>query len=152
MTRLSAILCALVTLAVGGCGGSSSSSGSSSGSASASTPTSSSSSTPASASATSGGAGGGALALAAAPSGQLKFDKTSLSSSAGTVRISFSNAAPEGHNLTVASSSGAVVGATPTFQGGSKTLTLKLKPGTYTFYCSVPGHRQGGMQGTLVVK
>ena len=111
-----------------------------------------SSSTPASASATSSGSGAGALALAAAPSGQLKFDKTSLSASTGTVKISFSNAAPEGHNLTVASSSGAVIGATPTFQGGSKTLTLKLKPGTYTFYCSVPGHRQGGMQGTLVVK
>jgi len=31
-------------------------------------------------------------------------------------------------------------------------LTLDLKAGTYTFYCSVPGHRQAGMHGTLVVK
>jgi uncharacterized cupredoxin-like copper-binding protein len=54
--------------------------------------------------------------------------------------------------VTVASSGGSIAGATPTFQGGSKTLTLHLKPGTYTFYCSVPGHRQAGMQGTLVVK
>jgi uncharacterized cupredoxin-like copper-binding protein len=45
-----------------------------------------------------------------------------------------------------------VVGATPTFQGGSKTLTVSLTPGTYKFYCSVPGHRQAGMEGTLVVK
>jgi uncharacterized cupredoxin-like copper-binding protein len=44
-----------------------------------------------------------------------------------------------------------VLGATPTFMGGSKTLTLKLKPGKYTFYCSVPGHRQAGMEGTLNV-
>jgi uncharacterized cupredoxin-like copper-binding protein len=44
-----------------------------------------------------------------------------------------------------------VLGATPTFAGGSKTLTLKLRPGKYTFYCSVPGHRQAGMEGTLNV-
>jgi uncharacterized cupredoxin-like copper-binding protein len=52
----------------------------------------------------------------------------------------------------VAGASGSVVGATPTFTGGSKSLTLHLKPGTYTFYCSVPGHRAGGMQGTLTVQ
>jgi len=44
-----------------------------------------------------------------------------------------------------------VLGATPTFVGGSRKLTLTLKPGTYTFYCSVPGHRQAGMEGTLRV-
>jgi uncharacterized cupredoxin-like copper-binding protein len=36
--------------------------------------------------------------------------------------------------------------------GGSKTLAVTLKPGTYKFYCSVPGHRQAGMEGTLEVK
>jgi uncharacterized cupredoxin-like copper-binding protein len=44
------------------------------------------------------------------------------------------------------------VGTTPTFQGGSKTLSLNLKPGTYKFYCSVPGHRMAGMEGTLTVQ
>jgi uncharacterized cupredoxin-like copper-binding protein len=57
-----------------------------------------------------------------------------------------------GHNITVESSSGSVVGSTPTFQGGSKTLSLSLKAGTYKFYCSVPGHRQAGMEGTITVK
>ena len=52
----------------------------------------------------------------------------------------------------IASVSGTVVGATPAFQGVSKTLSLDLKPVIYTFYCSVPGHRQAGMQGMLVVK
>jgi uncharacterized cupredoxin-like copper-binding protein len=29
---------------------------------------------------------------------------------------------------------------------------VTVKPGKYTFYCSVPGHRQAGMQGILTVK
>jgi plastocyanin len=68
------------------------------------------------------------------------------------VTIQFTNNSPLAHNVTIASSSGAVLGATPTFQGGSRTLSLNLKPGTYTFYCSVPGHREAGRRGTLVVQ
>ena len=37
-------------------------------------------------------------------------------------------------------------------KGGTSTVSANVKPGKYTFYCSVPGHRQGGMQGTLTVK
>jgi plastocyanin len=90
------------------------------------------------------------LTLAANPEGQLSYNTKQLSAKAGKVTITMTNMAPEEHNVTVAQGS-TVLGATPTFQGGSKTLTLNLKPGTYTFYCSVPGHRQGGMEGTLTV-
>jgi plastocyanin len=149
----------ILTLAVGllagaGCGGSSSSTNSSA-SAPTSAPaapatSSSSSSTPAPAA--SSEAGGAALKLAANSEGQLKFDASSLTAKAGKVTIGFTNTASLEHNLTVASASGSVVGATPTFQGGSKSLSLNLKPGTYKFYCSVPGHRQSGMEGTLTVR
>ena len=71
---------------------------------------------------------------------------------AGTVTIGFTNTASIAHNLTIESSSGSQVGATPTFEGGTKTLTLSLKPGTYKFFCTVPGHRQAGMEGTLTVQ
>lgn len=91
------------------------------------------------------------LVEAADPSGQLRFAKTSLTAKAGKVSIEFTNSSPLPHNLTIASGS-TVLGATPTFNGGARTLTLKLKPGTYKFYCSVPGHREAGMEGTLVVR
>ena len=49
-----------------------------------------------------------------------------------------------------ATTSGAV--GSYTFDGGTKSFSATLKAGTYTYYCSVPGHRQAGMQGTLTVK
>ena len=36
-------------------------------------------------------------------------------------------------------------------KGGISKVTLTLKPGTYTFYCTVPGHEAAGMKGKLVV-
>lgn len=138
---------ALGLLVLAGCG-SSSNSTSSSTSAPASTPATTSSAT----SSTPAPSAGQTLALAANPEGNLKFDTTSLSAKAGKVTINFTNQASLEHNLTIASPSGSVAGATPTFAGGSKTLTVNLTAGTYKFYCSVPGHRQAGMEGTLVVK
>lgn len=154
MPMVSALSLTVGLIALAGCGGSSSSSYSPPAtSAAAPAPTSSAptSSTPAP---TSAGTGSGqtSLSLAADPEGQLKFDSSSLSAKAGKVSIAFANMSPVGHNVTVASASGAVVGATPTFQGSSKTLSLNLKPGTYKFYCSVPGHRAAGMEGTLTVQ
>jgi plastocyanin len=139
---------ALMVLA--GCGSSSSNSTSSSSAtppASSSTPATS---TPAK-SAPSTSSGEEKLSLAANSEGQLKYNTTSLTAKAGKVSIDFANMSPVGHNVTIESASGANVGATPTFQGGSKTLTLNLKPGTYKFFCSVPGHRTAGMEGTLTV-
>jgi plastocyanin len=92
------------------------------------------------------------LRLAASSGGQLKYDTESLETKAGAVSIDFTNRSLLAHNVTVASSSGRVIGSTPTFQGGSRTLHLILKPGSYKFYCSVPGHRMAGMQGTLTVR
>jgi uncharacterized cupredoxin-like copper-binding protein len=91
-----------------------------------------------------------ALKLAADPGGQLSYDTKQLTAKAGKVTITMTNMSPLEHDVAVAQGS-KVLGVTPTFQGGSRTLTLSLKPGTYTFYCTVPGHRQAGMEGTLTV-
>jgi plastocyanin len=156
MSKQPVLLLSVVAIALGvaACGGSSGSSSTAAATSSSAAATTTSS---AAAAATSSSAGGGAtasshLTLMAMKSGALMFDKKTLAAKAGTVTIAFTNNSPESHNLTIQKgTNGAVVGATPTFSGGTKTLTVKLTAGTYTFYCSVPGHRAAGMQGTLTV-
>jgi plastocyanin len=149
MRKISTLSIAAVTLVLGvaACGGSSSSSSSSASSPPPASASSSSSSTPA----PSSSGGGSTITEAADPTGQLKFTTDSLTAKAGKATIKFTNMSQLPHNMTVVTSSGAKVGATPTFSGGTKTLSVDLKPGKYTFYCSVPGHREAGMQGTLTV-
>jgi plastocyanin len=91
-----------------------------------------------------------ALGLQTNPTGQLSFNTKTLSAKAGKVSITLTNASPLEHNVAVAQGA-SVLGSTPTFLGGARTVTLTLKPGTYTFYCTVPGHRYAGMEGTLKV-
>jgi plastocyanin len=93
---------------------------------------------------------GSELTLSADTGGLLRYNTKQLSAKAGTVKITFSNPAQLEHNVTIAEVA-KVIGATATFAGGSRSLTLTLKPGKYTFFCSVPGHRQAGMEGTLNV-
>jgi len=99
--------------------------------------------------------GGGAvstLAIEADPGGQLAFTTTEATAKAGKVTIDFNN--PQGlpHDVKIESESGKQLGGTETVSDGSTSATVDLKPGTYTFYCSIPGHREAGMEGTLVVK
>ncbi|HEV2981613.1 MAG TPA: plastocyanin/azurin family copper-binding protein [Solirubrobacteraceae bacterium] len=95
---------------------------------------------------------GATLSVSANPEGLLKFDTSSLTAKAGSVSIAFTNMSSLSHNLTVESSAHKIVGATATFAGGAHVLPLNLKPGTYKFFCSVPGHRAAGMEGTLTVQ
>jgi plastocyanin len=97
------------------------------------------------------------LKLEASKTG-LAYNTRQLTAKAGTVTITFTNESQIEHNVTVSkpglrvAKSGEVLGATPTFKGGSRTLTLKLAAGKYTYFCSVPGHREAGMEGTLTVQ
>ncbi len=108
--------------------------------------------------ASTGGAGGGAaggqtLKLATDPSGQLKYTTDHLSAKAGNVTIDLTNTQALSHDVAVANSSGTVLGTAPLVAQGSTSVTLKnLKPGAYTYFCTVPGHKDAGMQGTLTVK
>ena len=98
-----------------------------------------------------GGGGGETLQLAADPSGALKFDKTSLEATAGSVTIDFTNDSSLPHDVKL-QGPGVDGEGTDTITGSSTSVTLDLQAGDYTFYCSVDGHRAAGMEGKLVVK
>ena len=146
MTRIPLLAATVVTaLVVAACGSSSSSASTSAAATSTAAPATSSAAAPV--------AGGGSTVTESAdPSGALKYTSDKLTAKAGKVTINFTNKAPEDHNFTLTTASGQMVGATPTFTGGTKTLDVTLKPGVYTFFCSVPGHEMAGMKGTLTVK
>jgi uncharacterized cupredoxin-like copper-binding protein len=123
------------------------------GSSSSSTSTTAASSTTSATSTTQAAAGGETIDLAADPS-QIAYDTTSLSAKPGNVTIDFKN--PNSslpHDVCVQSPSGQNLGCSDQVTGGSTSLDLTdLKAGSYTFYCSVPGHEDAGMKGTLTVK
>ena len=85
------------------------------------------------------------------PEGQLRFERDSLVTTAGTRTLELTNNAPLAHNVGVVGQGVDVVGPTVP-RGGTSRVTVPLRPGRYTFYCSVLGHREGGMEGTLVVR
>jgi plastocyanin len=110
---------------------------------------SSSSTTPA---ATGGGGGGGGstVNISADPSGALKFEQTDVSATAGTITIDFTNMSSLPHDVKIEGNGAS--GGTDEITNSSTSATVDLDPGTYTFFCSVDGHRAAGMEGTLTVK
>jgi plastocyanin len=90
------------------------------------------------------------LALAADPGGDLAFDQTELHAAAGALTIELTNESGIPHNVEVEGNG--VEEVSETITEGSTSLNLDLEPGEYTFYCAVPGHREGGMEGTLTVE
>jgi len=92
------------------------------------------------------------LKLAAVPNA-IKYDTTQLSGKAGQVTIDFDNPSTAlSHDVCLEGPSGAEIGCSATVSGSSTSLSENLKPGKYTFFCSVDSHRQAGMEGTLAVK
>jgi plastocyanin len=96
------------------------------------------------------GGPGGTLQLAADPS-DIAFDTTTLSSKPGKVTIDFDNPAALEHNVAI-EQDGKQLATSPTIAEGKTSVTADLEPGTYTFLCTVPGHAEAGMEGTLTVK
>ena len=98
-----------------------------------------------------GTAGAATVDFEADPSGALAYTTDSASAKAGKVTVNFTNSSPVPHDVAIEDSGGETIAQTEVLAEGSDSATAELEPGEYTFYCSVPGHRQGGMEGTLTV-
>ncbi|HVD40909.1 MAG TPA: plastocyanin/azurin family copper-binding protein [Solirubrobacterales bacterium] len=87
----------------------------------------------------------------AADESALAFDKTALSAKPGEVTIDFNNPSPIPHNVVIMKDGKELAGFDPITEG-EEEVSAELEAGTYTFICSVPGHAEAGMEGTLTVK
>jgi plastocyanin len=95
--------------------------------------------------------GGGALRLTANPAGDLSFDKTELEAPAGAVTITMDNPSSVPHNVAISGQGVQEQGETVE-QGGTSEVSAELRQGEYEYFCSVPGHQEAGMEGTLTVR
>ena len=100
-----------------------------------------------------GSAGSGSsVDVEADPSGSLSFTSDKATAKAGKDTINFTNSSPVPHDVKIENEAGEEIGGTEVISEGSNSAEVELKPGTYTYYCSIPGHREAGMEGTLTVK
>jgi mono/diheme cytochrome c family protein len=100
----------------------------------------------------------GKLQIAASPSGQLAYVTNKALAKPGQVLVEMPNNSGVSHNIAIeegahgATPGGPVLGASTFISKGLAIVKVSLKPGTYTFFCQVPGHRAAGMYGTLIAK
>ena len=139
-----AMLIALVVGAavIAGCGGDDNNE-------SAATPTATQA--PADDSSSSSSGGGATLKFSAPADGSLKFDQKDATAKAGKVTVDFANPSSTPHAVEI-EGNGVEEETETVTSGDAPPITVDLKPGTYEFYCPVPGHKEAGMKGTLTVQ
>lgn len=90
----------------------------------------------------------GNLQIDADPTGQLAFVTDTATGTPGQITVKMANKSGTPHDIVIdGKGKGEVVK-----DGGVSQFQADFAAGSYTFYCSVPGHRQAGMQGKLTVK
>ncbi len=92
------------------------------------------------------------LDVTSPPDGSLVFDPDGLQAAAGAVKIAYANPSPVSHNVAIEDDAGQLLAESSTVANEDTETSAELVPGEYVFFCTVPGHREGGMEGTLTVE
>ena len=99
-----------------------------------------------------GGVGGeSVVSIAVDPDATLAYQQEAVEASAGEIQFDLDNPARLAHDLRIEGPDGEDLGGTPIISADGASVTLELDPGQYSFYCSVPGHREAGMEGPLTI-
>jgi plastocyanin len=152
MKKLSALaLLVVASLVLVACGGGSSSTSGTSEASTSATPSSEAPKSSESGEEAAGGSGS-TIAFEANPEGMLMFTEMTATGTAGNDTIEFKNPSSIPHNVAIEDSAGKTIAETKTIGKGETSTMVELEAGSYTFYCSIPGHREAGMEGTLTVK
>jgi plastocyanin len=89
----------------------------------------------------------GTLQIDADPNGQLAFVTNRAQAKPGEITVRMGNRSGTPHDIVIdGKGKGEVV------DNGTSEFEANFQAGSYTYYCSVQGHRQAGMQGRLTVK
>lgn len=80
---------------------------------------------------------------------EFAFDPSAASATDGQLTITMINRGAIFHNLLIEGIPGFVVEADA---GATSSADVSLGDGVFTLYCSVPGHREAGMEATLNVE
>jgi plastocyanin len=100
-----------------------------------------------------GGSGGQPAGSIKVTMTEFKFDPATIDAKAGTLTFFLVNGGSVSHNMMIRDSSGNIIGGSELVSAGDSSVFTanNVAAGTYTFFCSQPGHEQSGMHGTLTV-
>lgn len=92
------------------------------------------------------------LDVTSPPDGSLVFEPDALRAAAGAVKIAYANPSPVSHNVAIEDEAGQLLAESSTVANEDTEASAELVPGEYVFFCTIPGHREGGMEGVLTVE
>jgi plastocyanin len=96
--------------------------------------------------------GGGETVKVSSPAdGSLVFEPSKLTAKAGSVTIEYDNPSPVDHSIAI-EGGGETLDESEIAADATLTASADLEPGRFAYFCTVPGHREAGMVGTLTVK
>lgn len=99
-----------------------------------------------------GPAPGETLDVTSPADGSLVFDPDGLEAQAGVITLAYENPSPVPHSIAIEDDQGQTLDESETVTNAGTDAGAELAPGEFVYYCTVPGHRESGMEGTLTVR